>query len=96
MLVSLAYYISATVAAHRFARRVAAPPPLPRIPPRVAILKPLYGLSKTLAANLMSYLELAYPRIEFLFGVSGYDDPAAQVPVSLRPTYQFANLTMVV
>ena len=97
VLVSLGYYIGAIIAAYLFSRRASAPAPeLPKIPPRVAVLKPLHGLSKTLPTNLISYLELAYPRVEFLFGVSSYDDPAAQVPVSLRPTYQFANLTMLV
>lgn len=95
--VSLFYYTAATIAAVRFARRAARPaPPLPKIPPRVAVLKPLHGSSNSLASNLVSFLELAYPRVEYYFGVSDYEDSAAEVPVALRQRYQFANVTLVV
>jgi len=95
--VSVLYYAAATVAAIRFARRMAAPlPPLPKIPPRVAVLKPLHGTSNSLAANLVSFLEIAYPRAEFYFGVDNYDDAAAEIPVAIRQRYQFANITLVV
>ncbi|MGH7864331.1 MAG: bacteriohopanetetrol glucosamine biosynthesis glycosyltransferase HpnI [Candidatus Binataceae bacterium] len=95
--VSLAYYLVATVIALRFARGVAVPlPALPKIPPKIAVLKPLHGRSDSLGQNLISYLETDYPRAEFIFGVESYEDPAAGVPVALRPPYQFANILMVV
>ena len=92
---SLIYYVAATIAALRFASRAAAPPPpLPKIAPRIAVLKPLHGLSETLGANILSFLEAGYPRSEFVFGVSGYEDPAAEIPVALKPRYQFSNITL--
>jgi ceramide glucosyltransferase len=92
---SLIYYVAATAAAIRFAARATLPaPPLPKIAPRIAILKPLHGLSESLGANILSFLETAYPRAEFVFGVSDYEDPAAEVPVALKPRYQFANITL--
>lgn len=95
--VSLFYYIAATVAAIRFAQRMASPlPPLPKVPPRVAVLKPLHGSTNSLAANLVSFLELSYPRADYYFGVENYDDPAAEIPVALRQRYQYASVTLVV
>ncbi len=95
--VSIFYYIAATWAAIKFAERASAPPlPLPKIPPRVAVLKPLHGTSNSLAANVVSFLEVAYPRLDYFFGVSDYEDPAAEIPVALRQRYQFANITLVV
>jgi len=92
---SLLYYVAATAAAIRFASRAALPPsPLPKIAPRIAVLKPLHGLSESLGANILSFLEAAYPRGEFIFGVSDYEDPAAEVPVALKPRYQFSNITL--
>jgi len=94
---SLVYYAGATIAALRFARRTqAAPPPLPKIAPRVAVLKPLHGLSAHLFNNIVSFLELDYPRKEFVFGVSDYSDRAAEVPLSLKPRYQTQDIKLVV
>ena len=91
------YYVAATVAAIRFAKRTTSPlPPLPKIPPRVAVLKPLHGSSNSLAANLVSFLEIAYPRVEYYFGVESYEDAAAEIPVALRQRYQYANITLMV
>jgi ceramide glucosyltransferase len=95
--VSIFYYAAATFAAVRFAKRMTAPlPPIPKIPPRVAVLKPLHGSTNSLAGNLLSFLEVAYPRVDFYFGVESYDDPAAEIPVALRQRYQYANITLVV
>ncbi len=92
---SLIYYVAATAAALRFAARSASPAPaLPKIAPRIAVLKPLHGLSETLGANILSFLEAGYPRSEFVFGVAGYEDAAAEIPVALKPRYQFANITL--
>jgi ceramide glucosyltransferase len=95
--VSMLFYVAATVAAIRFARRTASPiSPLPKIPPRVTVLKPLHGSSNSLAANLVSFLEVAYPRVDFYFGVHNYEDSATEVAVALRQRYQYANITLVV
>jgi len=96
--ISILYYVAASVAALAFARRAAAPPPpLPKIAPRVAILKPLHGMRKCLFENLRSYLELDYPRTEYWFAVSSYDDRAADVPVALKAAQQgFAQITLLV
>jgi ceramide glucosyltransferase len=94
---SLVYYVAASIIAMRFARSTSSPPPpLPKIAPRVAVLKPLHGLSSTLPENLMSYLEMDYRRAEYFFGVSDYGDRAAGVPVGLKPQYPFAQITLVV
>jgi ceramide glucosyltransferase len=95
--VSMFYYIAATVAAIRFGRRTTSPlPPLPKVPPRVTVLKPLHGSSNSLAANLVSFLEISYPRAEYYFGVESYEDSAAEIPVALRQRYQYANMTLLV
>ena len=91
------YYIAATVAAIRFAKRTTSPlPPLPKVPPRVTVLKPLHGSTNSLAANLVSFLEIAYPRVDYYFGVESYEDAAAEIPVALRQRYQYANITMII
>ena len=97
LFVSMFYYAAATLAAIRFAKRTASPlPPLPKVPPRAAVLKPLHGSTNSLAANLVSFLEIAYPRVEFYFGVENYEDAAAEIPVALRQRYQYANITLVI
>jgi ceramide glucosyltransferase len=95
--VSVFYYTAATIAAIRFAKRTSSPLlPLPKVPPRVTVLKPLHGSSNSLAANIVSFLEIAYPRVDFYFGVENYEDTAVEVPVALRQRYQYANITLVV
>lgn len=97
MLASLSYYVAATICAMRFARRTRQPPPpLPKILPRVAVLKPLRGRPNSLEANLISCLETDYPRCEIYFAVTDYEDPAAAVPVALRARYQFTPMTLIV
>jgi ceramide glucosyltransferase len=95
--VSLIYYAAATIASLRHASRAAAPPPnLPKIAPRVALLKPLHGRAYNLADNLTSYLELDYPRSEYVFGVSDYADPATDVAIGLKSLYGMARITLAV
>lgn len=95
--ISIGFYAATMLAAWRFKRRAAAPaPPLPKVPPRVALLKPLHGVSDSLVENLLSFLEADYPRKEYLFGVSSYEDPAAAIPVALKPRYQFAQISLTV
>jgi ceramide glucosyltransferase len=97
ILVSTVYYLAAIVTGLMFAHRSnTAPRALPKIPPRVAILKPLRGVSEHLRENIISFLEIAYSRVEYIFGVTSYEDRAVDVPVSLRAPYQFANMTVVV
>src|SRR3984957_2427779 len=97
ILISTVYYLAAIVAGLMSAHRAnTAPKPLPKIPPRVAILKPLRGVSEHLRTNIISFLEIAYSRVEFIFGVASYEDRAIDVPVSLRAPYQFANMTVIV
>jgi len=67
LCVSMFYYAAATLAAIRFAKRTVSPvPPLPKVPPRVAVLKPLHGSSNSLASNLVSFLEIAYRGSNFI------------------------------
>jgi len=94
---SLLYYVAATVIGMRFARRaLSLPGPLPKVAPRVAVLKPLHGAGGDLPEDLVTYLELDYPKIEFIFGVSDYEDEAAAVVVALKPQYPFRQITLAV
>src|ERR1700691_6752655 len=93
--VSMFYYIAATFAGTRFGKRTTSPlPPLPKVPPRVTVLKPLHGSSNSLAANLVSFLEISYPRAEYFFGVESCEESAAASPVAVRPRYQDADMTL--
>ncbi len=93
---SLLYYAAATVVALRFVRRrKASPPPLVDPPPAVAILKPLHGAAPGLRRNLATYLELNYPRVQYLFGVSTQEDPATGVALDLKSSYPSANIAIV-
>ncbi len=94
---SLVYYAASLVFAMRFAAHMSDPaPPLPKPPPRIAVLKPLSGLSPSLLANLASYLESGYPRADFFFAVPSYEDRAAEAPVALRSQYPYASITLIV
>jgi ceramide glucosyltransferase len=94
---SLAYYAASLIVAMRFAAHSSdPPPPLPKPPPRIAVLKPLSGLTASLLANLVSYLESGYPRADFLFAVPSYEDRAAEAPVALRSQYPYASITLIV
>ncbi len=94
---SLVYYAASLVVAMRFAAHMSDPaPPLPKPPPRIAVLKPLSGLSSSLLANLASYLESGYPRADFFFAVPSYEDRAAEAPVALRSQYPYASITLIV
>jgi ceramide glucosyltransferase len=95
--ISVVYYAATILAGWRFNRRASAsPPPLPKIAPRVALLKPLHGISDSLADNLLGFMEVDYPRKEYLFGVSSYEDPAAEIPLALKPRYQSAQISLTV
>lgn len=97
VFISIGFYAATMLAGWRFLRRAAAPaPPLPKVPPRVSMLKPLHGISESLLENLLSFMEVDYPRKEYLFGVSSYEDPAAAIPVALKPRYQFAQISLTV
>lgn len=95
--ISITYYVAASIAAMRFARRASSPaPPLPERLPRVAMLKPLRGLTESLRAQLTSYFKLDYPRIDYYFGVSEDTDPAAGVPAELHRLYPERAMQMVI
>ncbi|HLK87625.1 MAG TPA: glycosyltransferase [Candidatus Binataceae bacterium] len=97
VLCSLLYYAASLAAAIRFAKRAAEPAPaLPRPAPRIAVLKPLSGLTPSLLDNLASYLEDGYPRADFFFAVPSYEDRAAEAPVALRSRYPYASITLIV
>ncbi len=92
---SVAYYLLSTAIGLRFARRAAQlPGSSPKIAPRLAVLKPLHGSDDYLADNLVSYLEVDYSKVDFVFGVSDYEDPAASVVVALKPRYPFRHITL--
>jgi ceramide glucosyltransferase len=94
---SLVYYAVSLIIAMRFAAHADDPAaPLPKPPPRIAVLKPLSGLSSSLLANLTSYLESGYPRADFFFAVPSYEDRAAEAPVALRSQYPYASITLIV
>lgn len=95
--ISIGYYAATMAAAWKFKRRATARPrPLPKITPRVALLKPLHGVSDSLVDDLLSFMEVDYPRKEYLFGVSSYEDPAAQIPLAFKPRYQFEQVSLTV
>jgi ceramide glucosyltransferase len=96
VVVSIAHYIVSTIIGLRFAKHASSPPPpLPKIAPRVAVLKPLHGTNAELSGNLVNFLEVDYPKIEYLFGVSSYDDEAAPVVAGLKAQYPFRPTTLV-
>ncbi len=95
--ISLTYYVAAALAAIRFTLRAALPaPPLPETVPRVAVLKPLHGLTQSLRDQIISYFKLDYPRVDYYFGVSDGTDRAAQVPLELHQLYPQRPMEMVV
>jgi ceramide glucosyltransferase len=97
ILISLGYYAAASVAAVRFWFRSSAPPkPLPKIVPRVAVLKPLHGMGPHLLENLTSFLESDYPRAEYIFGITDYDDSAIDAPLALKSQYHLTNIALVI
>lgn len=94
---SLIFYASSLITALRFASHADdPPPPLPKPPPRIAVLKPLSGLTPILLDNLASYVESGYPRADFFFAVPSYEDRAAEAPVALRSRYPYASITMMI
>ena len=58
-------------------------------------MKPLHGITDGLAANLMSFFEVDYPRTEYVFGIASYEDPAVEVAAMLKPHYRFAPVGIV-
>jgi ceramide glucosyltransferase len=95
--ISIVYYAAASIAAMRFAKRASSPAPaLPGRLPRVAMLKPLRGLTASLRAQLTSYFKLDYSSIDFYFGVSEDTDPAAEVAIELHRLYPERPMQMVI
>jgi ceramide glucosyltransferase len=97
IVISISYYVCASIGALRFALRASSVPPLlPEPPPRVAILKPLRGLTDSLRTQLTSYFKLNYPSIDYYFGVSEDTDRAAEVPVELQRLYPQRSMKLVI
>jgi ceramide glucosyltransferase len=95
-IVSLMYYVTGCLIALRFAHKASSRAVLPKVAPRVSVLKPLHGSDPSLRDNLISYLELDYPKVEFVFGVAGYEDEATATVVALRTHYPFRQITLAV
>jgi ceramide glucosyltransferase len=94
---SLIFYASSLITALRFASHADDPSPsLPKPAPRIAVLKPLSGLTPSLLENLATYVESGYPRADFFFAVPSYEDRAAEAPVALRSRYPYASITMII
>ncbi len=93
---SLAYYAVAVACGLWFKRASAPLPPLPAVPPRVAVLKPLHGWDEELLRNLESFMRLDYPDKEYVFGFTSADDPAGLVLDEIKRRYPGARLTQTV
>ncbi|MGA7522361.1 MAG: bacteriohopanetetrol glucosamine biosynthesis glycosyltransferase HpnI [Acidobacteriaceae bacterium] len=92
-LAGLAYYLLALWSARSFLRR-------PRFPagftPPVSILKPLHGLSPSLAEALASHCRQNYPaEYEILCGVSSLNDPAVAVVRRLQAEFPERSIRLI-
>jgi ceramide glucosyltransferase len=80
---SLAYIFACIVVTWAWHRATATAPPASAaagpIWPSVAVLKPLCGLEPDLAANLGSFCDQAYPRVEVIMGARDAADPALPI-----------------
>jgi len=90
---SLIYYLLVWTTGILFSRRATTTPPLPADPPTVALLKPLHGWDENLFANLKSFMDVDYPRKEFIFGITTEDDPAISALHEIRRLYPEARIT---
>jgi ceramide glucosyltransferase len=77
-LVSLGYYLAATIAALRFFTRERAKK-LPDFTPPVSILKPVHGVDFATYENFASFCSQDYSAYEILFCVNELSDPAIAV-----------------
>lgn len=93
---ALAYYVLATVAGLLFSGRPRKPVQIPNPAPSVALIKPLHGWDEELAANLRSFMELDYPNPEYVFGISGDDDPARLAIDGMRRGFPGARIAQTV
>lgn len=93
---ALAYYALATAAGLLFSRRSWKPVQIPNPAPGVALIKPLHGWDEELAANLRSFMELDYPNPEYVFGISGDDDPARAAVDEMRRGFPDARIAQTV
>lgn len=89
---SMGYYLLATVAGLRFARRAARPPALPAALPGVALIKPMHGYDGELTANLRTFMELDYAKKEYVFGASSEDDTALRAVEEIKRAYPAARI----
>lgn len=90
---SIVYYLMAMATSILFMRRAAQPHRLPSDPPSVALLKPLHGSDDHLLENLTSFLDLDYPKKEYVFGVTSEDDSAVPVLDEIERSYPAARIS---
>lgn len=93
------YYGLATIAGLLFARKSRLLPGLKSQDlawPSMALLKPLHGWDENLGANLRSFMEVDYPRKEYIFGVTTPTDPALEAMNKIVAGYPGARVTQTV
>jgi ceramide glucosyltransferase len=93
---SIVYYLLAIAAGLLFSRRAVQPPVLPADLPSVALLKPLHGYDDNLPANLRSFMDLDYPKKEYIFGITTEDDPALRALNDIKRDYPEASISQTV
>ncbi|MGH9342340.1 MAG: hypothetical protein ACRD19_01040, partial [Terriglobia bacterium] len=64
--------------------------------PSVALVKPLHAYDEDLECNLRSFMDLDYPKKEYLFGVTTEDDPALRALDEIKGAYPDAKITVTV
>ncbi|HEV2499427.1 MAG TPA: glycosyltransferase, partial [Terriglobia bacterium] len=93
------YYALAAIAGLVFSRRAkrdAEPQGSSSDWPPVALVKPLHGFNEDLVYNIRSFMELDYPRKEYLFGVTTENDPALRALDEINRAYPTARITQTV
>lgn len=96
---SMIYYALAAIAGLVFFRRAKrdAQPQGPSSDwPPVALVKPLHGFNEDLVCNIRSFMELDYPRKEYLFGVTTENDPALRALDEIKRAYPTARIAQTV
>lgn len=90
---SIVYYVLATAAGLAFARRGKKASARSARWPSAALVKPLHGYDDDLVCNLRSFMDLDYPRKEYLFGVTAENDPALRALDEIKRAYPGARIT---
>lgn len=93
---SLIYYGLTLITGWMFSRRSKTLPPLSSNPPGAALLKPLHGYDEELLASLRSFMELDYPKKEYIFGITTEHDSALWALNELKRLYPSACMTQTI